>query len=247
MEKKYLFVCGSPRSGTTAMWNFLANDNRIKMGVERYGNLFFRKPLTTELFEYERFFDLQEGDTFYNELNSFSPYYKKIIDNYEGAEYYGDKIPLLYKYLDRLNEAIPNSKVIIMIRNIIDVSASYEARANNDNDESWSRNKRTASAIEDWRDSLKVVRQNLNNPNVIPIIYEDFYSDINEAKKLFTKIELSFTEKNEKAYMATHKRARELDVFRSRNLDASAVKALCEEAPYGLYREILTELRNKNE
>ena len=119
MEKKYLFVCGSPRSGTTAMRNFLANDNRIKMGVERYGNLFFRKPLTTELFEYERFFDLQEGDTFYNELNSFSPYYKKIIDNYEGAEYYGDKIPLLYKYLDRLNEAIPNSKVIIMIRNII--------------------------------------------------------------------------------------------------------------------------------
>ena len=47
--------------------------------------------------------------------------------------------------------------------------------------------------------------------------------------------------------MATHKRARELDGFRSRNLDASAVKALCEEAPYGLYREILTELRNKNE
>ncbi len=34
---KILFVCGAPRSGTTAMHALLTEDPRIVMGMERYG------------------------------------------------------------------------------------------------------------------------------------------------------------------------------------------------------------------
>jgi len=247
MKKKYLFVCGSPRSGTTAMWNFLTSDSRIKMGVERYGNLFFAKTLTRELFEKDRFFELKDGDTFYSDLNKFSPYYEKIESSYENGEYFGDKIPLLYRYLDSLKKSIPDCKVVVMIRNIIDVAASYESRANNINDTTWDRNKRTQSAIEDWRESLKIIKNYSDDDNVIPIIYEDFYSDIDNAISLYKRLGLEFSEKNREYYNQIQARSRELEGFRNRKLNSEAVQNICETAPFGLYREVLKEIRVKND
>jgi hypothetical protein len=247
MTKQYLFVCGSPRSGTTAMWNFLTSDERIKMGVERFGNLFFSKPLSAELFEKNRFYDLVEGDTFYSSLDGFTDYYTSIEANYENGIYYGDKIPLLYNYLDRLSVTLPQAKVVIMLRNIIDVAASYEARANNESDDSWNRDKRTKSAIEDWRTSLKVIKENIDNSNIIPVIYEDFYSDISEAQALYDELGLNFTPEVKAAYESTHKRALELEGFRARQLNSAGIKSICEEAPFGLYREVLEKIRNRRD
>lgn len=247
MTKEYLFVCGSPRSGTTAMWNFLTSDSRIKMGVERYGNMFFSEPLKAELFEKERFFSIKKGDTFYDDLNKFSEYYESIEDDYENGVLYGDKIPLLYNYLPRLKESLPDAKVVIMLRNIIDVAASYEARANNANDDSWNREKRTRSAIEDWRASLKIIQDHFNDPNIIPVIYEDFYSNIEEARNLYELLGLEFTDNVKKSYEAIRSRAAQLEGFRTRQLDASGVSAICEEAPFGLYRDVLNKIRNKRD
>ena len=69
MTRSFLFVCGFPRSGTTALWRLLNSDKRLALGVERFGTKFSsREFLTPELFETERFFDAQSVDTFYSDL-----------------------------------------------------------------------------------------------------------------------------------------------------------------------------------
>lgn len=147
-----LFLCGCPRSGTTAFWRLLVGDSRIRMGVERYGNRFYtREFLNPEMFEKDRFFSLQEGDTFYPDLVEFNPYYERAKSGYEDATYFGDKIPKLYEYFDRMKETFPGCKLVFIFRNIFDVAASYKARQLDEND-NWSMG--VSDAISDWNNAF---------------------------------------------------------------------------------------------
>lgn len=245
---KYLFVCGTPRSGTTAMWRLLTSDNRICLGVERYGNLFFEKPLTKNLFTKDRFLTYEKGDTFYNDLSSFNNYYDRIEKNFNGYEVVGDKIPLLYKYIERTLASIPEAKIVIMIRNIFDIAASYEARAANKNDDSWSRDKRTASAIQDWRDMLKVIDEFSNDTRIKPVIFEDFFNDQDNncnLEKLYKFIDLPVNEDNICSFSDMVKQSESLKESRVRRLDDTAIQLICETAPFGLYRQVIKKVRDE--
>lgn len=241
---KYLFVCGAPRSGTTAMWKFLAEDKNIIMGVERYGNLFFKEPLTKNLFEKKRFLDIQEGDTFYSELVTFNPYYKDLNEKFDTSEIVGDKIPLLFKYLDGLFREIPEARVVIMLRNIIDLASSYEDRAGNPKDNTWSENKKTAEAIEDWRDSLKAIKNWIDDKRVKVVVYEDFFHGDLPLEDLYDFIDLELNQDAIDRFKSVKARASDLEGKRERKLDLDAVSKICENAPFGLYREILNKVRN---
>jgi hypothetical protein len=54
-SRNLLFVCGTPRSGTTAMQALLAGDDRIALGMERYGS-YLGADFNEGLFTKERFF-----------------------------------------------------------------------------------------------------------------------------------------------------------------------------------------------
>ncbi len=241
----YLFICGAPRSGTTAMWRLLVNDDRLIIGVERYGNLFFKTPLTAELFTKERFCNLQSGDTFYSSLESFNKYYIGIEDRFERARYVGDKIPLLFKHLASLFERIPNAKVIIMLRNIVDVAASYEARANDQNDTSWNTKKRTSSAIADWRDSLIALKKHVADQRILPVVYEDFFFGNVDARIVYKFLDLESTARLADDHKNILTRSSNLEGARTRDLPLQAVREICENAPFGLYREVLKLIRQR--
>lgn len=246
-KKKYLFICGAPRSGTTALWRLLVSDKRIVLGVERYGNLFFKKNLTKDLFEYDRFSILNNGDTFYSNLESFNPYYKDMENKFLNAEFVGDKIPLLYQCLDGLFEEIPDAKVIFMVRNIFDVAASYEARADNEQDLDWRRDRRTNEAIKDWSLSLRKIRDYGDNENILTIIYEDFYKSESQLERLLRFLGLEASSDLLGQYEFLCKRSLVLEEQRKRALNEESVMKICSEAPFGLYREVLKLSRNSHE
>ena len=157
-EKSFLFVCGCPRSGTTALWQTLMGSNDIFLGVERFGGTMARRnpeTLQPALFSKERFFTMQEGDTHYNDLASFhvfEPYYSTAEADYDAASLIGDKIPKLYVDFENFGIRFTDAKVIFIIRNIFDVCLSYQRRKENPAD-GWQLGYK--DAVQDWNLSIR--------------------------------------------------------------------------------------------
>lgn len=150
-----LFVCGCPRSGTTAVWRLLTRHPKIGMGVERYinrvdGNFI---QLTPELFKKERFFNIQSGDTHFKDLSSggAGKYYRDLEPRYNECKWLGDKAPVLYKNYGGLFFRFPNARVVYVIRDIYDIALSYEVRFA-DKLDSWKLD--YSDAVEAWNASL---------------------------------------------------------------------------------------------
>jgi len=181
------FICGCPRSGTSALRNVFNNDVRFAIGMERfYYKAAKNFSLEHKLFEKERFFSLQTGDTFWNEISM----YDGMKPNFECSIYRGDKIPKLYYHFDKLFKELPDTKVVFIVRDIVDVAASYNARANNLNDKNWSREQNFKVAVDDWNASLVSLYQYLYEKkcDVYPIFYEDFFSKTDSIEGLYKNL-----------------------------------------------------------
>lgn len=240
---RYLFVCGTARSGTSAMWRLLIDDPRIAMGLERYVLRVGKDGLSPELFEERRFFDLQPGDTFYEDLEGFNPYYGQLRQRYADAEFVGDKIPRLFAHLDSLFEAFPTAKVIVMVRNIFDVAASYESRA--DAAVHWSPNRRTPAAIRDWGRMLRSLDACMDDARVYPVLYEDFFGGQGDLAGLYEFIGLSLEERAFARFAGSNERSARLEGERRRALSQSNVLDISLHAPFELYRSIVARVRDR--
>src|ERR1051325_7655702 len=134
-KKRFLFICGCPRSGTTALWRLMVAHPKIVLGIERYVLLSFHHgALNPLLFEKSKFFDLQPGETFYSDLVAFNRYYLQAQDSYDSATWVGDKAPPLYHDYAGIEENFENAHIIYSVRNIIDIAGSYQKRATDPDD-----------------------------------------------------------------------------------------------------------------
>jgi hypothetical protein len=242
----YLFICGTARSGTTAMWRLVTADERLVIGLERYSKHSSHHVLTTDLFTPERFLELRAGDTFYPNLCEFDPYYEKVGALLAHAEYVGDKIPKLFNFLDTLFANIPTAKVIFMLRNIIDVATSFESRANSIQDKSWPETRKTQAAIKEWRNSLLMLKKYHNDDRVFPVIYEEFFAANSSIEPLYQFLGLEPTQAAHLAHQALLAQNLHLEIKRrKRELSVEGVQQICETAPFALYREVLRTIRAK--
>lgn len=183
-----LFIAGCPRSGTTALRNVISIDKDIFIGMERY---YFRAALnyslSPDLFEKDRFFDLRNGDTFWNDLNV----YAGGQGSFAGTTFRGDKIPKLYRHFDKLFNSFTNCRVLFIYRNIIDVAASYNARARNEQDKLWSRQQDYRVAINDWNESLNFCIAGIHSGySILPICYERFFSSQEQLLSLYHYLQI---------------------------------------------------------
>lgn len=211
-EKKILLVCGCPRSGTTALWTMLISNPNIVLGVERYGAYLQKnETLKKELFTYDRFFDLRGGDTFYQNMEEFTPYYKDAKVRFERASYVGDKIPRAYEYIDNIMLDIPSVRIVMISRDIYEVAGSYKKRQINNEGQTWPAHFGVEKAVEDWNESLLVAKNSLQNNNFLHVNYEEaFYSDSDVFEKLFTWFGLEYHPLSDERLMWMRKRAKEL-------------------------------------
>lgn len=154
-----LFIGGCPRSGTTALWKLLVAHPVIVLGIERYVLLTYRNKLTPELFTRDKFFSLQAGETFYDNIDKFSPYYPKARLAFDAAQWVGDKLPNLYFSYSSLAKNFAGAHVFYILRNIIDVAGSYQKRAEDAGDNTWTEKRDFVAAVKDWNESIRATLQ----------------------------------------------------------------------------------------
>jgi hypothetical protein len=153
---RLLFVCGCPRSGTTAVVDLLNQHPEIAIGKERYYyHASAEYPndygLTKDKFLPSKFFDLHVGETFHENLIG-----QPTVDKYSSASLVGDKIPKLLYHRESLLQHIPDCLIIYILRNPIDVAMSYKNRSS-ESDEIWTIMEESAirTAVDEWNTSLQ--------------------------------------------------------------------------------------------
>jgi hypothetical protein len=171
LKRKFLFICGCPRSGTTALMSFLCRHPDIALGVERFQMRARRHELSPSDFELMRFFDVRPGDTWYDSLEQFPSHYDAMRPKYASARYVGDKIPYLYYHLDFIASQFEGARILFLLRDIGEVALSYEARAGTPH---WSSKRNAAWAVKDWNDSLDAGLRWMRRDRFFVVLYEEF-------------------------------------------------------------------------
>ena len=156
---KYAFICGCPRSGTTAITFLLSSHPMISLGLERYkyyaNNRKINK-INEELFSYELFFEFKEEQTNILPQNSkqYSDYYNGLKEKYRYSLIYGDKYPDYFQFYNNLKDSFFDAKFIYLLRDIYEVASSWNVRANEPNS-SWPKHADYREAVKRWNESLK--------------------------------------------------------------------------------------------
>ncbi|AXI44591.1 hypothetical protein C1J03_00230 [Sulfitobacter sp. SK012] len=139
--KRYLFVSGCPRSGTTALTTLLNWAPQTFVGQERYNMLFNKdnSQLRPGLFDPERLRSFRDTDCGYTSYDQKPAYFNgaanlQAIENMDQAQVVGDKLISLWRNFSVFNAphwANKDIQVIHIIRDVHDVAASYQARYQN--------------------------------------------------------------------------------------------------------------------
>ena len=157
VNRKYLFVCGPPRSGTSALVRCLNLHPEIVVGQERYKyRLFARQHPTFDyrgLFAKERFFCFDPDDS---NIDLTAPFYVDAAAKYDTAEYVGDKVPRLYRSIPFLLRTFSPCRVVYIAREPISVAASWQRRADDPKD-SWPPTIGYEQAIHEWNHAMAAI------------------------------------------------------------------------------------------
>lgn len=177
--RRYLFICGTPRSGTTETCNLLNVHPDILIGIERYKYIYNQPDRADEigegLFETGRFTDFRPTDS-----NIGLKHYRTVDDlaRHSGAAtVVGDKLPRIYAHYDKMTAAFPGARFIYMLRDPVRVASSWQVRADKERD-SWPSVNDSARAVDEWNKAneltLAFARSNPGRLVVVP--YEELYS-----------------------------------------------------------------------
>ena len=245
-SRPYLFVCGCPRSGTTALTRLLAAHESIALGIERFGHLVSPKnfKLTPNHFEKERFFDVRRGDTFYKSLDDVAGgnYYKELAEKYDDCAWVGDKRPDLYQCYPQLHSAFPDAVVLFIFRNIFDVAQSYKVRAH-DIEDDWPETMGVMSAISDWNDSLNMTLAAQQTMTIYCIQYERLFAgeDLDIAP-IFKPLGISNVKRPQNFFDNRLKlRAQVLEAERGAILTSDEKRDIATHADFAAYRELMSK------
>lgn len=214
--KKYLFVAGCARSGTSALVQLLSGSPKIALGMERFGHLVNPNDfsLTPEHFTKARFLKLEEGDTFYDDVLDFHKFDPDLINKLDTSEWVGDKRPDLYESYDQLFESFPNAKVIFIYRSIAEVASSFHGRIQEG--KNWPATKNFESAVREWNRSLYLTREALNKGYDIAVVdYDSIFLGDLDLTPLFSFLNVEINEGLERHIQKIRKRSKELSEKRT--------------------------------
>lgn len=173
-KQRYVFVCGTPRSGTTLLAKVFGSNGQVVLGIERFKRL-LGCGYVPELFVKDRFFDFQVSDT-NARYEAYRDYYESARRKFEDARYIGDKIPNLYKRISQVNDAFSGEATFVFCyRNLFEVAASWNARAQNPKDRNWPEANDYREAVKHWNDSFRQALQaKQRGIDLIPFSYNAF-------------------------------------------------------------------------
>ncbi len=150
----YLFIAGCPRSGTSAVAFLLNEHPQVALGFERFKRA--RALLEPFHFTPSQFFSpvLAETDIPGELL------YRRLRERWRsgGVKVVGDKVPLYWRVLPELLERFPRGRVVLLVRDPLDVAASFDRRARDPGDWWPAENDRTLAATM-WNEALARARE----------------------------------------------------------------------------------------
>lgn len=175
-----LFLAGVARSGTTALADVIAEHPRIVMGMERFKKLSGDRivELTPALLERERFFDFSDGLT--NIRPDVHPrwaaLYQRQQDKWDRAAYVGDK--MTSARMEAIWKQLPDARFVCIVRDVGDVAASWQVRAENPTDR-WATRADSEGAIRAWNVvNTRIRRARRQRPDhTIVVEYSSFFGD----------------------------------------------------------------------
>jgi hypothetical protein len=243
---KHLFICGCPRSGTTALWSLLTFHPQVVLGVERYVHHAFRKgSLNPALFQRDRFFRIEPGDTFYPDLAGFNPYYRLAEQRFDQATYVGDKGPPYYLEYETIEQNFEDAHIVFILRNIIDVAGSYQKRAKDKNDTTWSEDRNFVRATKEWWESIRTTLDFLAKPGrrtkLTIVGYEELFLQFNSPAPIFAELGLGMTQEVETGWAGLKARSRDLEKARGDGLNSAQRYYISMQASFGLYRQLMAQ------
>jgi tetratricopeptide (TPR) repeat protein len=192
-EKKIIFICGMPRSGTTLVEQIISSHHSVEASGENsiLPNIFENKigsKLKTNNQEIKDFI-LSEGEL----LNE---YYFRRLDNLNiDNKIVTDKTVQNFIWIGFIKSLFPNCKIINCVRNPHDVCLSIYKNNFNDMFMSWSyKQEEIANFFNFYSNLMKF--WNFKFPNEIyNLTYENLLNDSkNEIKKLISFCDLSWDE-----------------------------------------------------
>jgi hypothetical protein len=215
----------------------------IVLGVERYISFAFRKgAFSPQIFQFENFFNLEPGQTFYQDLVGFNSYYNDARVRFPTASWIGDKIPPLYRIYDEIDEKFENAHILFIVRNIYDVAASFQKRALNVEDKTWDATRDYKRAVTDWHESLlttsKFLSKNDRKTGLTILSYEDIFTERGNISAIFNLLGLDVPAAVTREYNALLHRSSQLESGRGDVLRSADRNFISLNASFGLYREI---------
>jgi SAM-dependent methyltransferase len=208
---KPLFIAGSPRSGTTALADYLNQHESILICRERYK--YGPGRITSELFTFDRILDYGE-----NETNIPREYHLDLIGKKDPAkvEWIGDKLPAYVKRLKRLHRYNPGAHFIITYRPVEEVAESFQARADDPGDK-WPSSNGFEQGVELWNSALRYTRdfvESVRDPKLLVLGYHDFFNWNEASIRLISQfLDVEFDEAVRENWMAS---SREFEKERQR-------------------------------
>lgn len=174
-----LFLAGCPRTGTTALQEYLNVHPQVMVCRERY-KWIEPSAVTLTMFEPDRLIDFDRATERYR-TDTRRMHMQAILDSKSVAElrWVGDKFPGYLRSIPTLALANPGARFIVTHREVEPVVNSYLARAANE-DDSWLGGRDVVDlAINTWNRSLLEFLTVLTDDDiaVLPVAYEAFHAD----------------------------------------------------------------------
>lgn len=191
--KKYIFIMGCDRSGTTALVHLMNAHPKICIGMERYKRLVGTPhQLDPALFEREAFFSLHSDQTNIR----WDHFYQLLTAKYDGAEYVGDKVPRYFHIIPQLRGRFPGATLIFLARDPYSVASSWKRRAMNPKDSNWPESHGVEQAVRVWNRSLAAFRDAaaISTDDLVFLRYEAVFGhDLHARSLLLQRLRLDDT------------------------------------------------------
>ena len=174
-----LLISGTQRSGTSAMADLLGAHSDMVITNERYIHL--AQPgryqqLGHASFRSEKLLHPVPEETQNFQWANRGEAHQALIRKYETVRVVGDKVPMYHHYLDHLFSEMGKARLVIMIRNVVDVVDSWQARHDDQRDGIWTADYQKGVAMWNWDNRLILQALQKYRQRIRVVSYERLFS-----------------------------------------------------------------------